>query len=31
MLTGMTGADQGGAFRILQSRIDSLHDRTEGS
>ena len=30
MLTGMTEAEQASAFRILQSMIDSLHDRSDG-
>jgi DNA-binding MarR family transcriptional regulator len=30
MLTGMTEAEQADAFRILQSMIDSLHDRSDG-
>ena len=31
MLTGMTEGEQANAFRILQSMIASLHDRTDGS
>ncbi|MGG7508851.1 MarR family winged helix-turn-helix transcriptional regulator [Plantibacter sp. YIM 135249] len=31
MLGGMTEAEQAGAFRILQSMVDSLRDRGDGS
>ncbi|MGG7464696.1 MarR family winged helix-turn-helix transcriptional regulator [Plantibacter sp. YIM 135347] len=31
MLAGMTEAEQAGAFRILQSMVDSLRDRGDGS